>query len=944
MQAGEVRSRRGFCPQGRGLTKISASLPAQTKPNDPLRRLFQPASRIQKEILQTAEPLRTVAPTTLAPARPERKPPPVASPKQQTKIQTNIASAIRGPTTAALFEGEPFTTTADCLVATHPHCASPPRPQPKEAIQILPCHLEFMANIKDLLQNQDPSRACDKPLFTFALTKDAAKANEKVLESFNFNLPLALKAQRNSPLYFGSEFQPIEKLERIFALHPLWPLVKVYLRDGITFPLAPISEELRCKDCAYMISRGNHKSATTPAGLKLVREHMSADVDHGFALPLPMNCLQHFKTQCSIAPLGVQDQSSLSDDGVRIPKWRMTHDQTFPGEASKLSVNKRVLKEELPKCLYGHALLRMLHFIVDLRYKHPDRRILIGKFDLKAAFRRAHLSPESALESMSTLDDTLLVSLRLTFGGAPCPPTWSCISESICDLANDLIACPAWNHAEIQSPIQTMIPPPERLPENVPLGKAVKLAVHFPREEIGKTELFIDDYAPIALDVGNNVDRVACAVPLAIHTVGRQLSPNEPLPRDDLVSLSKLAAEGKMEETKIMLGWLINTRSMLLHLPLNKFNGWSKDILDAISRTIIDGSTLETMTGRLNHAAMALTNMRHFLNRLRKLAYVAAQCKWGKARLTQNVKDDLTLCLEFLALGRDGVSLNILVFAEPTHYYRSDACEHGLGGYSILSGKAWRFELPADCRGRTTINVLEFLGCVITVWIDILAGDIHPDACILSQTDSTSAAGWLRKSCFDEKQHLLAMQTARHLGSLLIKAKACLYSQWVEGEANGVSDILSRDHHLSNKEIVSLILTSCPEQVPFGIKLQPLPKEIASWLIFKLQEQPATTLSPKAPTRSKYALGSVGSNTCPPLDLVTTSSSTRSQEANATVSWEPSCKPSDKHASAQNVLAFLKRNNAEPPWTMWQRPSGLTTGLIPDTTATVDWRMFYNAN
>jgi hypothetical protein len=36
--------------------------------------------------------------------------------------------------------------------------------------------------------------------------------------------------------------------------------------------------------------------------------------------------------------------------------------------------------------------------------------------------------------------------------------------------------------------------------------------------------------------------------------------------------------------------------------------------------------------------------------------------------------------------------------------------------------------------------------------------------------------------------------------------------------------------------------------------------------------------------------------------------------------------------------------SVEPSWTMWQRPSGLTTGLTPDMTATVDWRTFYNAN
>ena len=332
---------------------------------------------------------------------------------------------------------------------------------------------------------------------------------------------------------------------------------------------------------------------------------------------------------------------------------------------------------------------------------------------------------------------------------------------------------------------------------------------------------------------------------------------------------------------------------------------------------------------------MAPTQMRHFLNRLRKLTYVALSCKWGKASITANVRDDLVLCLEFLKLAKEGVSINTLVFAEPTHYYRSDACEHGLGGYSILSGRAWRFELPVDCRGRTTINVLEFIGSMITIWIDILAGTISPDACLLSQTDSTSAVGWLKKSCFDEKQHKLAMQTARHLALLLIHAKCSLYSQWVEGEANRVSDILSRDHHLTDSAVISLILTYRPEQAPNGLHLQPLPSEIASWLICRLREQPATTQSPKEPIRSKYALGSVGSSTSHPSGSETTSSLMSSPEASTIASSADSSKPSAMPGSAPSV---------EPPWTMWQRPSGLTTGLTPATTATVDWRLFYNAN
>jgi hypothetical protein len=47
---------------------------------------------------------------------------------------------------------------------------------------------------------------------------------------------------------------------------------------------------------------------------------------------------------------------------------------------------------------------------------------------------------------------------------------------------------------------------------------------------------------------------------------------------------------------------------------------------------------------------------------------------------------------------------------------------------------------------RTYINSLEFIACAITVWVDMLAAVIQPEDCIFSETDNTSAAGWLKKS------------------------------------------------------------------------------------------------------------------------------------------------------------------------------------------------------
>lgn len=49
----------------------------------------------------------------------------------------------------------------------------------------------------------------------------------------------------------------------------------------------------------------------------------------------------------------------------------------------------------------------------------------------------------------------------------------------------------------------------------------------------------------------------------------------------------------------------------------------------------------------------------------------------------------------------------------------------GLGGYKIVFGKAWCFELPIECHLRTSLSSSEFLACIATIWINILSDKIN---------------------------------------------------------------------------------------------------------------------------------------------------------------------------------------------------------------------------
>ena len=238
----------------------------------------------------------------------------------------------------------------------------------------------------------------------------------------------------------------------------------------------------------------------------------------------------------------------------------------------------------------------------------------MGKYDIKAAYRRAHLSAATAAKSLTVFDNKLLMALRMTFGGCPCPSQFGCISETICDLANDLIQCKKWNHCEIFSPNQHLVKPAYCLADTIPFKQARELAVDLPVNDLGSVDVYIDDMPPICPDIGDNAERCAAAVPLAVHLISRPTDPAEPIPRDDILSLKKLAGEGKMEEIKIILGWEINTRALTISLPEAKYVAWTRDISHLLQQSSVRAKTLETNIGHLNHVGFTIPMMRHFLN------------------------------------------------------------------------------------------------------------------------------------------------------------------------------------------------------------------------------------------------------------------------------------------------------------------------------------------
>jgi hypothetical protein len=217
----------------------------------------------------------------------------------------------------------------------------------------------------------------------------------------------------------------------------------------------------------------------------------------------------------------------------------------------------------------------------------------------------------TATESLTIFDDLLLLALRMTFGGSPCPALWGVISETTADLSNAIIQNRFWNFQNVYDDLSNKLDSPLILPDTIPFHPAKELSVSLPENDLGKVDIYIDDSIGITPNLPNNSFRLSRAIPLAIRSIANPLDPSDIIPRSDIISLKKFKAEGRLEEQKTVLGWILNTRSLKIFLPPHKHSKWRKEFEKLINLSTVTANQLEAIIGSLNHVACIYTPMRH---------------------------------------------------------------------------------------------------------------------------------------------------------------------------------------------------------------------------------------------------------------------------------------------------------------------------------------------
>ena len=239
--------------------------------------------------------------------------------------------------------------------------------------------------------------------------------------------------------------------------------------------------------------------------------------------------------------------------------------------------------------------------------------------------------------------------------------------------------------------------------ESIPFAVAKPLFVPVPNRETF-IEGYVDDGIGCCVDINGNLNRLQNAIPLSTEVVFRPISKTEKVLRNDQIHETKLQGEGKPSESKVILGWEINTRKFCIHLPIHKYIAWNGDLQKVIKTGEVTFDQQKKINGRMTYAAYIFKPGKYFLNRFRELQKRCEQ--HGKQKISKGEREDFLLWSEFLEnLTTEGVCINNVTHTKYDTGAWSDAYEHGLGGYTS-KGTFFRYEIPKRFQGVFHINLL----------------------------------------------------------------------------------------------------------------------------------------------------------------------------------------------------------------------------------------------
>jgi hypothetical protein len=98
------------------------------------------------------------------------------------------------------------------------------------------------------------------PAARFNISFESLEFNSGLIESYGNDFESFLADQGGTTMHYGSEFRPINQLERVLGPHPNFGFFRSILASGMPYHFTrELSEEKRVTEIKLQLARGNHK-------------------------------------------------------------------------------------------------------------------------------------------------------------------------------------------------------------------------------------------------------------------------------------------------------------------------------------------------------------------------------------------------------------------------------------------------------------------------------------------------------------------------------------------------------------------------------------------------------------------------------------------------------------------------------------------------------------
>ena len=136
-----------------------------------------------------------------------------------------------------------------------------------------------------------------------------------------------ISKNEKSTISYGSEFREAALLHLLLWDHPLWGFLRKTLEDGAEFEFTSKQNNAdRMLENTALIDYGNHKLANNNDDV--IWKSLLSKVNYAFAFVIPLETINKIP-HSMVMPLGIANQFTIDSGGNRIPKRRLTHDQTY---------------------------------------------------------------------------------------------------------------------------------------------------------------------------------------------------------------------------------------------------------------------------------------------------------------------------------------------------------------------------------------------------------------------------------------------------------------------------------------------------------------------------------------------------------------------------------------------------------------------------------------